>query len=70
MMPAIKRAFDLRGGGIVELSTENESLKSKIGSFDEKWLEECKAKLSKQFDDHKRANLIRSRMERQLKKQS
>ena len=30
------------GDDIVELSTENETLKNKIGSYDEKWLEECK----------------------------
>ena len=36
MMPAIKKAFDLLGGDLVELHTENESLKNKIGSYDEK----------------------------------
>ena len=35
MMPAIKKAFDLMGDDIVEISTENESLKYKIGSYDE-----------------------------------
>ena len=35
-MPAIKKAFDLMGDNIVELSTKNESLKNKIGSYDEK----------------------------------
>ena len=40
MMPAIKKAFNLLGDGIVDLSTENDALKSKIGDYDEKWLEE------------------------------
>ena len=68
MMPAIKKAFDLMGDEIVDLSTENDALKSKIGSYDEKWLEESKAKLLKQIDDEKRANLIMSRMKKQMKK--
>ena len=38
MMRAIKKAFDLMVNDIVELSTENDSLKNKIGSYDEKWL--------------------------------
>ena len=46
-MPAIKKAFDLMGDAIVELSTENETLKNQIGDYDEKWLEESKAKLLK-----------------------
>ena len=37
MMPAIKKAFKLMGDDIVELHTENETLKKKIGSYDEKW---------------------------------
>ena len=36
MMPAIKKRFDLMGDDIVELSTENDFLKNKIGSYDEK----------------------------------
>ena len=32
MMPAIKKAFNLLGDDIVELSTENDALKNKIGS--------------------------------------
>ena len=36
MMPAIKKAFDLLGDDLVELHTENESLKNKIGSNNEK----------------------------------
>ena len=31
MMPAIKKAFNLLGDAIVELSTENDALKNKIG---------------------------------------
>ena len=46
------------GDDIVELSTENESLKSKIGSYYGKVLEESKGKLFKQIDVEKRANLI------------
>ena len=34
MMPAFKKAFNLLGDNIVELHTENESLKNKIGSYD------------------------------------
>ena len=68
MMPTSKKAFVLMGDDIVDLSTENEFLKNKIGSYDEKWLEESKAKLLKQYADEKRANLIRSRLEKQMKK--
>ena len=52
-MPAIKKAFDLLGDDIVELSTENDALKNKISSYDEKWLEESKNKMLKQIDDEK-----------------
>ena len=38
MMPAIRKAFNLMGDNIVELSAENDALKNKIGSYDEKWL--------------------------------
>ena len=51
MMPAIKKTFHLLDADIVELHRESESLKNKIRSYDEKWLEESKAKLLKQFDD-------------------
>ena len=67
MMPAIKKAFNLLGDDIVELSTENDALK-KIGSYDERWLEESKLKLLKEIDDEKRANLIMSRMKKQMNK--
>ena len=69
MIPAIKKAFDLMGDDIVEISTESETLKIKRGSYDETWLEESKAKLLKQIDDEKRANFIMSRMRKQLNKQ-
>ena len=64
MMPAIKKAFNLKGDDIVELNVENESLKNQIGDYDEEWLQESKAKLLKDIDDEKRANLIRSRMKK------
>ena len=53
MLPAIKKAFNLMGDDIVDLSTENDALENKKGSFDEKWLEKYKAKLVKQIDDEK-----------------
>ena len=53
MMP-IKKTFDLMGDDIVDLSTENDTLKNKIGSYDKKWLQETKEKLLKQIDDEKR----------------
>ena len=68
MMPAIKEAFTLMGNDIVDLSTENDALKEKIGDYDEKWLQESKEKLLKDIDDEKRANLIMSRMKKQMNK--
>ena len=53
MMPAIKKDFNLMGDDIVEKHTENETLKNKIGYYDENWLEEFKLKLLKQIDDEK-----------------
>ena len=53
MMPAIKKAFDLMCHDIAELSTENDALKSKIGSYGEKWLQESENKILKQVDDEK-----------------
>ena len=70
MMPAIKKAFNLMGDDIVELSTENDSLKNKKGSYDERWLEESKTKLLKEIDDEKRANIIMPRMKKQMNKQN
>ena len=58
------------GDDIIELSTENDALKNKIGSYDEQWLEESKAKLFKKIDDEKRANIIMSRMKKQMNKQN
>ena len=68
MMPAIKKAFDVLGDDIVHLSAENDALKNKIGSYDEDWLEQSKAKWLKQIDNEKRANLIMSRMKKQMNK--
>ena len=70
MMPAIKKDFDLMGDDIVDLTTENETLKNQIGDYDQKWIEESQAKLLKQIDDEKRANLIMSRMKKQMEKQN
>ena len=70
MMPAIKKVFNLMGDDIIELSTENDALKNKIGSYDERWLEESKAKLLKEIYDEKRANIIMSRMKKQMNKQN
>ena len=66
MMPAIKKAFEVLGDDIIELSTENDVLKNQIGEYDQKWLEESKAKLLKDIDDEKRANLIMSTMKKQM----
>ena len=68
MMPAIKNAFNLLGDDIIELSVENDALKKQIGDYDQKWLEETKARLSKVIDDKKRADLIMSRMKKQMNK--
>ena len=68
MMPAIKKAFNLLGDDIIELSVENNALKNQIGNYDQKWLEESKAKLLKDINDEKRANLIMSRMKKQMNK--
>ena len=68
LMPAIKKAFNVLGDDIIDLSTENDALKNKIGSFDERWLEESKLKLLKEIDDEKRANIIMSRMKKQVNK--
>ena len=57
------------GDVIVELYREKDALKNKKGSYDEKWLEESKAKLVKQIDDEKRAIPFMSRMKKQMNKQ-
>ena len=69
MMPASKKAFNLLGDDIVDLSTENDALKIKMGSYDEKWLEESKVDLIKQINYEKRAILIMSTMKKQMNKQ-
>ena len=69
-MPAIKEAFTLMGNDIVDLSTENDALKEKIGDYDEKWLQESKERLLKDIDDEERANLIMSRMKKQMNKKT
>ena len=69
-MPAIEKAFDLMGDDIVELSTENETLKKTIDDYDQKWLEKSETKLSKQTDEDKRGSLILSRLKKQMKKPS
>ena len=69
MMPNIKKAFNSMGDDIVELRVKNEHLKSQNGEYDEKWLQESKAKLIKDIDDEKRANLIMSRMKKKMNKQ-
>ena len=68
LMPAIKEALITLGDDIVELSTENDALKNKIGDYDEKWLEDSKDKLLKQNVDEKRAKLFMSRMIKQMEK--
>ena len=67
MMPAVKKAFDLMGDDIEQLSTETEALKNQTREFDQKWLEEAKVKLLKQIDDEERPYLIMSQMKRQMK---
>ena len=59
----------MTGDKIVELPTENDALKNKTGSYDQQWLEESETKLLKQIDDEKTANLIKSSMQKQMKKQ-
>ena len=67
MMPAIKKAFVLMGDDIVELTTENDSWKIKMGSFDEKRLKESKARLLNQIGDGKGTNLRVLRIHNRLK---
>ena len=68
MMPTIRKAFNLIGDDIVDLHTENGSLKSKIGSYDAKWLEKSTTRLLQQIDDEKKANLIMCRLKKQMEK--
>ena len=69
-MPAIKKTFNVLGDDIIELSVENDALKNQTGDYDEKWLEESKAKLLKDINYEKRANLIMSRMKKQMNKET
>ena len=62
MMPGIKKDFSFLGDDIIELSTENDALKNKMGSCDGEWSEEAKNKMLKQIDDEKKANLFMIRM--------
>ena len=64
MMPAIKKAFDFNGRWYSWISKENETLKKHIGDYDEKRLEESKAKLLKEIDNDKRVNLIMFRIKK------
>ena len=59
-MLAVKKAFHLLGGDMAEISTKNETLKNKTGTYDEERLEDYKANPLNQFDDDKRTNLIMS----------
>ena len=68
MMSAIKKAFNVLGDDINELSTENDVLKNQIGDYNQKWLDESKAKLLKDINDEKRANIIMARMKKQMNK--
>ena len=56
------------GDDFVKLNTENENLKNKNGSYDEKWLEESKSRLLQQIGDEK-LNLIMSKMKKQMNKE-
>ena len=42
--------------------------RKKIGEYDEEWLQESKEKLLKDIDEKKRADLIMSRLKKQMKK--
>ena len=69
MMSAIKKVLDLRGYDIVELTTQEETLKNYFGVYDERWLVESKSKLLcelKQLDGEKRANIITARTKKQV----
>ena len=70
MMPAIKKAFNVLGDDIIELSLENDVLKNQIGEYDQKWLDESKTKLLKDINDEKRANIIMARMKKQMNKKT
>ena len=65
MMPSIKRALDIMGDDyIVELSTKNENLRNKIGSYHQKMVRRIKSKPieMKKKDDEKTAAIIMTRI--------
>ena len=70
MKHVVEKTFDIMGDNLVELSTENELLENKLSFYDEKWLQQSKCKLLRQVDDKKKANLIMSRMQKQMIKQN
>ena len=55
------------GDDIIELSTENETLKNQVVDYDQKRLEQSKTKLLKKMDEEKRSNLPMSRLQKQMK---
>ena len=61
MMSAFKKALNLMGDDIVELSTKTDAIKKEVGSYDPQWLEESKAMRLKRTDDDERSNLFTSR---------
>ena len=67
MISAFEKTFDLMGDDLFELSKENDALKNKIGFYDEKRLEKYISKLLQQSDDDEKANLVMSRMQKQMK---
>ena len=54
MITLTQKAFDLLGGHIVELLTENETLKKRIRSYDDKFLEKSETKMIHFIDDGKK----------------
>ena len=62
----LKKTFDLLGDDMVELTTQNETLRNQTGDSAQKYFEESKARLSKQINDEKRAILIMSRSKKQI----
>ena len=55
---------------IDDMQNENDTLKNQIGDYNQKWLDESNAKLLKDINDEKRANIIMSRMKKQMNKQN
>ena len=70
MMLASQKTFDLRGDDIVKLSIENESLKNRKKFSRWKFVRRIWSKVVKTDRWWKKANLILSRMEKQMKKQN